>query len=99
MRIANEYPPGKRNERTRYGLGCLEIRPEAEEPFGLFLAAPLTREQAFNSIRQDLLTHAWVLDYYFSKQIQQNASRSSREFITRSRIFTVVAALSSSSRS
>ena len=44
-----------------------EIRPEAEERFGLFLVAPLSREQAFNSIRQDPETHAWVLDYYFSK--------------------------------
>ena len=45
----------------------LEIRPEVEERFGLFLVAPLSREQAFNAIRQDPETHAWVLDYYFSK--------------------------------
>ena len=44
-----------------------EIRPEAEERFGLFLVAPLNREQAFQSIRQDPETHTWVLDYYFSK--------------------------------
>jgi hypothetical protein len=44
-----------------------EIRPEAEEHFGLFLVAPLSREQAFKSIWQDPQTQAWVLDYYFSK--------------------------------
>lgn len=44
-----------------------EIRPEVEERFGLFLVAPLSREQAFNSIRRDPETHSWVLDYYFSK--------------------------------
>jgi hypothetical protein len=44
-----------------------EIRPEVEERFGLFLVAPLSREEAFQSIRQDPETLAWLLDYYFSK--------------------------------
>lgn len=44
-----------------------EIRPEVEERFGLFLVAPLSREEAFQSIWQESETHSWVLDYYFSK--------------------------------
>ena len=44
-----------------------EIRPEAEERFGLFPVAPLSREGAFHSVWQDPETHAWVLDFYFPK--------------------------------
>jgi hypothetical protein len=44
-----------------------ELRPEIEERFGLFLEAPLTREAAVKSAREDYTTHCWVLDYYFSK--------------------------------
>jgi hypothetical protein len=44
-----------------------EVRPEVEERFGLFLEAPLNREAAFQAMWEDLKTHCWVLDYYFSK--------------------------------
>jgi hypothetical protein len=44
-----------------------EVRPEIEGRFGLFLEAPLTREAALKSVREDQMTHGWVLDYYFSK--------------------------------
>jgi hypothetical protein len=44
-----------------------EIRPEIEERFGLFLEAPLSREAALKSAREDQARHCWVLDYYFSK--------------------------------
>jgi hypothetical protein len=44
-----------------------EVRPEAEERFGLILEAPQNREAAFKAMRQDLKMHCWVLDYYFSK--------------------------------
>jgi hypothetical protein len=44
-----------------------EVRPEVEQRFGLFLEAPLNREAAFKAMWQDLKTHCWVLDYYFSK--------------------------------
>ncbi len=44
-----------------------EVRPEVEERFGLYLEAPLNREEAFKTMRQDQKTHYWVLDYYFSK--------------------------------
>ena len=44
-----------------------EVRPEAEERFGLFLEAPQNREAAYKAMRQDWKTHCWILDYYFSK--------------------------------
>jgi hypothetical protein len=44
-----------------------EVRPEIEERFGLFLEAPLNREAAFKTMREDPKAHCWVLDYYFSK--------------------------------
>jgi len=44
-----------------------EIRPDAEERFGLFLEAPVDREQAFRAMRQDAESKFWVLDFYFSK--------------------------------
>lgn len=43
-----------------------EIRPEIEERFGLFLKAPLTREDAIKNMWKDPKSHAWVLDYHFS---------------------------------
>lgn len=44
-----------------------EVRPEAENRFGLFLEAPLTRDAAFRAMWEDPKSHSWVLDYYFSK--------------------------------
>jgi len=44
-----------------------EVRPEAEERFGLFLESPLNRDAALKAMWQDSKTHCWVLDYYFSK--------------------------------
>jgi hypothetical protein len=44
-----------------------EVRPEAEDRFGLFLEAPVNREAALKSMWQDPKAHCWVLDYYFSK--------------------------------
>ena len=44
-----------------------DVRPEVEERFGLFLETPVNREAAFKAMWQDLKTHHWVLDYYFSK--------------------------------
>jgi hypothetical protein len=44
-----------------------DIRPEVEERFGLFLAAPLTLEAAYKTMWKDPTSHCWVLDYYFSK--------------------------------
>jgi len=45
----------------------LEVRPEVEERFGLFLEAPESREAAYRTMWQDPKSHWWVLDYYFSK--------------------------------
>jgi len=45
----------------------LEVRPEVEETFGLFLEAPESREAAYRTMWQDPKSHWWVLDYYFSK--------------------------------
>jgi len=39
------------------------IRPEIEDRFGLFLAAPLTREAALEAMWQDPRSCLWVLNY------------------------------------
>jgi hypothetical protein len=44
-----------------------EVRPDVQERFGLFLDAPLTREEAYQTMWEDAKAHCWVLDYYFSK--------------------------------
>lgn len=44
-----------------------EVRPEVEERFGLYLEAPVNREEAFKTMQQDQKTHCWVLSYYFTK--------------------------------
>jgi hypothetical protein len=44
-----------------------EVRPLAVDKFGLFLEAPLSKDDAYQSMRQDTETGSWVLDYYFAK--------------------------------
>jgi len=53
--------------RTKSGRNFMEVRPEVEERFGLFLEAPESREAAYRTMWQDPKSHWWVLDYYFSK--------------------------------
>ena len=44
-----------------------EVRPEVEKRIWLSPVAPFDREAALKAMWQDLKTHGWVLDYYFSK--------------------------------
>jgi hypothetical protein len=44
-----------------------EVLPQIESRFGLFLESPLTRDEAFRTMRQDPTSKYWILDYYFSK--------------------------------
>jgi hypothetical protein len=44
-----------------------EVRPLVIDKFGMFLQAPLSEEEAFQSMRRDPDTGSWVLDYCFAK--------------------------------
>jgi hypothetical protein len=44
-----------------------EVPREVEKRVWLSPEAPLDREAALKAMWQDLKTHCWVLDYYFSK--------------------------------
>ena len=43
------------------------IRPQVAEQYGLFLEGPLSKEDAYRSMRYDALHGSWVLGFYFSK--------------------------------